>query len=145
MNQPVDRAACKHLRRDLARHTRACGVSWCGTPGPAAGAGAAHPGLRHDSARQHPYGATTCRTTDDGSNITPWKKAANSSVADSGRTCATYWSGRTNTTTPSQESSRDPKMSSPGPAAYTFSQSVNPNGPVCGMKTGGTFASSTSS
>ncbi len=55
---------------------------------------------------------------------------------------ATYWSGRTRTTTPSRDSSRSSKMSlldqcEGGAAAYTFSQSVRPSGPVFGWNSSG--------
>src|SRR5699024_5056386 len=45
------------------------------------------------------------------------KWAASSSVASSGSTAETYWSGRTTTTAPEREISRVSKISSPGPAA----------------------------
>ena len=49
------------------------------------------------------------------------KNAASSSVASSGRTAATYWSGRTTTTHPARSTPRSSKMSSSGCVAKTFS------------------------
>lgn len=52
----------------------------------------------------------------------PAKNAASSAVAVKGRTLATYWSGRTTTTTPPLSSPRSSKMSAAGSTPKTFSK-----------------------
>src|SRR5690606_26621271 len=85
---------------------------------------------------------------DAGSRL-PAKNADSSSTASSGSTAATYWSGRTTTTTPSRDSSRSSKMSvahqADGAAAYTFSQSVSAYGPTLGRNRSGASVISNSS
>src|SRR6201999_3460559 len=56
----------------------------------------------------------------------PAKKLVSSSRADSGRTFATYWSGRTITSAPARSIPRSAKISQRGSAAQAFSQSCSP-------------------
>lgn len=90
--------------------------------------------------RRRPPAHTGCRASP--ASREPDRNSVSAPRADSGSTCATYWSGRTTTMAPSEEMPRTSKTSTSASAAQTFSQSWTPSTPVVGSRISGSAVTS---